>query len=71
MDFDVAKVYKNYNYNSIIFYVNKYNINLKLEDFNMEEYIFRLMFNFVFDIVVTIYIICNLNLFYLYKILNI
>lgn len=72
LDFDIAKVYKNNDDNPIILYTNKYNIDLKtIKRFKIEVYISGLMFNFVFNIAIIIYIICNLNLFYSYETINI
>lgn len=53
LDFNITKIYKN-NKNLIILYTNKYNIDLKLEELNIERYTYRLIFNFIFDIATTI-----------------
>lgn len=71
LDFNIVEVCKKNN-NPIILYTNKYNIGLKtIKEPNTEVYTFGLIFNFILNITTTIYIICNLNLFYLYKTTNI
>lgn len=68
LDFDVAKVCRNNDYNPIILYTNKHNTSLKtMKEPTMEKYTSRLIFNFVLDTAATIYTICNLNLFSSYE----